>query len=257
MFYFLSKAIDFIVMPLSIIVLLLLYGLIVKNRPRARAATALGLVILYLISNTFLVRTALNWWERGPVNLSEVNGVYDVGILLSGGMMDATRPGQDHMVIGKRGDRVFQTFLLYKAGKIKKILITGASADQLLKEKKGETRLAADALVKWGVPADDIMFEENARNTRENATFSAKILRAKFPAGRYLLITSAFHMRRSAGCFAKAGIQTATFPADFYGNYYELRFQDFLVPDANAVASFNMLWHEWIGNIVYKVVGYT
>ncbi|MCE7066317.1 YdcF family protein [Dyadobacter sp. CY326] len=257
MFYFLSKAIDFIVMPLSIVFFLLIYGLIVSNNRKRKLLVASALLILFFISNNFLVNKALNWWEAKPVNLSEVKGVYDVGVLLSGGLMDANAPGEDHAVLGKRGDRVLQTFLLYKAGKIKKILITGTSNDQLMLEGKGETRLAAALMVQWGVPASDILFEEKARNTRENAKFSAQILNKKYPDGKFILITSAFHMRRSAGCFAKAGIQAATFPADFYGGYYDLQLQDFLIPDPDAIAYFSMLWHEWIGNVVYKVIGYT
>ncbi|MCF0063992.1 YdcF family protein [Dyadobacter chenwenxiniae] len=257
MFYFLSKAIDFVAMPLSIVFFLLLYSLFVKNRKRGKSAAIIGFVLLYLISNTFLVNSALNWWEPKPVNMSELNGTYDVGVLLSGGLMDANHPAEDHAVLGKRGDRVLQTYLLYKAGKIKKILITGSSSSELMLEGKGETRQAADLMVQWGVPAADILFEEKARNTRENAMFSSIILKKRYPAGKFLLITSAFHMRRSAGCFAKVGIHAATFPADFYGGYYSLRLHDFLVPSPDAIASFSMLWHEWIGNIVYKLVGYT
>jgi uncharacterized SAM-binding protein YcdF (DUF218 family) len=257
MFYFLSKAIDFIAMPFSIVFFLLLYGVLVRNLRKKRLAITTALLILYLISNTFLVNKALNWWEPKPQNFGNIKAPYDVGVLLSGGLMAANQPDEDHLVLGKRGDRVLQTFLLYKSGKIRKILITGTSSDQMMREGKGETRLAAALMVQWGVPAQDIIFEEKARNTRENAKFSAQILKARFPEGKYLLITSAFHMRRSAGCFAKVGIQAATFPADFYGGYYDLQFQDFFIPVPNALAAFSMLWHEWIGNVVYKVVGYT
>lgn len=257
MFYFLSKAIDFIAMPFSIAFFLLLYGVFVRNVWKGRFAVTVALLILYVISNSFFVNKALNWWEPRPKNLSEIKKPYDVGVLLSGGLMSANVPNEDHLVLGKRGDRVLQTFLLYKAGKIKKILITGISSEQMMREGKGETRLAAKLLVQWGVPAQDIIFEEKARNTRENAKFSAKILKARFPSGKYVLITSAFHMRRSAGCFAKVGIQAATFPADFYGGYYDLQLQDFFIPEPNALAAFSMLWHEWIGNVVYKLVGYT
>ncbi|MCE7071733.1 YdcF family protein [Dyadobacter sp. CY327] len=257
MFYFLSKAIDFVAMPLSIVFFLLLYSLFTSRRKARKIAAISAFVVLYLISNTFLVNAALNWWEPRQVNLGDINEVYDVGVLLSGGLMDSNHPDEDHPVLGKRGDRVLQTFLLYKTGKIKKILITGTSSDQRIFLGKGETRLAARLMVKWGVPAEDIIFEEKARNTRENAKFSAAILKQKFPSGKYVLITSAFHMRRSAGCFNKVGIQAATFPADFYGVYYQLRLQDFLIPDPGAIAAFSMLWHEWIGNVVYKLVGYT
>ncbi|WP_229253688.1 YdcF family protein [Dyadobacter sp. NIV53] len=152
---------------------------------------------------------------------------------------------------------LLEAFLLYKAGKIKKILISGTSQPYLMAAKKGETRLAAQLLLDWGVKAGDIIYEERSRNTRENAIFSARILRSKFPGGKYLLITSAFHMRRSLGCLAKVNIDADAFPADFYGGEYPLDFQFLFVPNSNALAYFDLLWHEWTGYIMYKLVGYS
>jgi uncharacterized SAM-binding protein YcdF (DUF218 family) len=256
MFYFLSKAIDFVVMPLSIILLLLIYALLVKNARRSKQIVGLVLILLLLVSNSYLVMKAFNWWEPSLVNTHDLKEEYEVGILLSGGLIASKKPDAEQAFLGNHGDRVLQTFQLYKAGKIKKILITGTSQDFMMEQGKGETRMAAALLVKWGVRASDIVFEEKARNTRENAVFSAAIIRKNFPAGRYLLITSAFHMRRSAGCFEKAGIKTDTFPADFYGGYNKLTFKNAFRPDPNAIADFNTLWHEVIGFIVYSAVGY-
>lgn len=257
MFYFLSKAIDFLIMPLSIIFLMMLYGLATKNNRKRKLVLMLSLVLLSLFSNTWLVNKAFTWWEPRPVNINTVDGTYDVGILLSGGLIGANVPDEDHAVLGSHGDRVLQTFLLYKAGKIKKVLITGTSSATMMEAGKGETRRAAALMVKWGVPAQDVIFEENARNTRENALFVARILNQKFPGGRYLLITSAYHMPRSAGCFAKVRVKTDQFPADYYGSYYPLAFKNTLIPDPYALAYFSFLWHEWVGYIMYKLVGYS
>lgn len=255
MFYFLSKAIDFLIMPLSIVFFILIYAFLAKSDRRRKLAVGLVIVLLLLGSNSYLVTKAINVWEPKFVNLAEVKGTYDVGILLSGGLIAFTTPRQDHPSMGNYGDRILQTFQLYKSGKIKKILITGTSGPLLIAKRLGETRQAASLLVSWGVPAHDIVFEEEARNTRENAVFSARILNKMFPSGKYLLITSAFHMRRSAGCFEKAGIKTDSFPADFRGGYNRFAFQK-LIPDPDAFAYFCMLWHEFVGYVVYKAVGY-
>lgn len=257
MFYFLSKAIDFLVMPLSIIFLFMLYGLATKNNRNRKRVLSFTCILLFLFSNTYLTNRAFKWWEPKPVNISDLRGIYDVGILLSGGLIGANIPWEDHATLGSHGDRVLQTFLLYKAGKVKKVLITGISPKTMMEAGQGETRRAAGLLVKWGVPAQDIIFEENARNTRENALFSAKILRNRFPGGRYLLITSAYHMPRSAGCFAKVRVKTDQFPADYFGSYYALSLKDAIVPDPDALANFSFLWHEWVGYIMYKLVGYS
>lgn len=255
MFYFLSKAIDFLIMPLSIVFFILIYSFLTKNNRRRKLAVGLVIVLLLLASNQFLVMKAINAWEYRFVNLDEVKQTYDVGVLLSGGLITSVTPRQDHPSMGNHGDRILQTYLLYKHGKIRKILITGTSGEMMMARKLGETRQAASLLASWGVPAKDIMFEEKARNTRENAVFSGRILKKMFPSGKYLLITSAFHMRRSAGCFEKVGIKTDPFPADFRGGYNRFVIQK-LVPDPDAFAFFCMLWHEIVGFVAYKAVGY-
>ncbi len=255
MFYFLSKAIDFLIMPLSIVIFILIYSFVVKSDRRRKQAVGLVIILLLLASNSFLVLKAVNAWEHKFTNLDEVRETYDVGILLSGGLTTTSTPRQDHAALGNHGDRILQTYLLYKHGKIKKILITGASGDILMARRRGETRQAAALLASWGVPAHDILFEEKARNTHENAVFSSRILNKMFPSGKYLLITSAFHMRRSTGCFEKMGIQTDPFPADFRGGYNRFIIQK-MVPDPDAFACFCMLWHEFVGLVAYKAMGY-
>ena len=255
MFYFLSKAIDFLIMPLSIVFFILIYAYFTKSDRRRKLAVGLVVVLLLLSSNWYLVTKAINAWEHKFINLDEVRGTYDVGIMLSGGLMLTSTPRQDHPLMGNQGDRVLQAYLLYKHGKIRKILITGTSGEMQMARKFGETREAAALLVSWGVPAKDILFEERARNTRENALFSARILRKMFPEGKYLLVTSAYHMRRSAGCFEKVGIKTDPFPADFRGGYNRFVVQK-LVPDPDAFAYFCLLWHEIVGFVAYKTMGY-
>jgi uncharacterized SAM-binding protein YcdF (DUF218 family) len=256
MFFFLSKAIDFLVMPESLLLVMLAYGFFTKKHRHRKLVLGLAFVSFFLTANTYLVKKLFNGWEPRLRNINTLPA-YDVGILLSGGLMSSQKPSADHYAMGDHGDRVLQTYQLYKAGKIRKILITGTSSDLMMSLGRGETMEAADVLKRWGVPAQDIIFEQKARNTRENALFSARILKTQFAGGRYVLITSAFHMRRSAGCFEKAGIKTDIFPADFYGGYNKLSFQSAVVPDAEAFAAFSVLWHELIGFIVYKLVGYS
>ena len=256
MFYFLSKAIDFLVMPFSIFLILSFYAFCVKNYKRKKLLLIFSFSWLILISNSFVVNTAFNWWEYKYKNISDLDKIYDVGIVLSGGMISVPSLKADHPVMGIHADRFAEAFLLYKAGKIKKILISGTSLPYLMAVKRGETRLAAQLLLDWGVKAGDIVYEEQSRNTRENAVFCSGILKSKFPGGKYLLITSAFHMRRSLGCFAKVNIDTDAFPADFYGGDYPMNFQFLLVPSSNALSYFDLLWHEWTGYVMYKLVGY-
>ena len=256
MFYFLSKTINFLVMPFSICLILLLIGILSQHKKRKKIALLLCLGGMFFISNTYIVNKALLWWEYKLVNVQDIQKTYDVGIVLSGGLMNTPKFNSDHPGLGANADRFFHAYWLYKKGKIKKILISGISSASWMENNKGETKQAAQLLVQWGVLASDIIFEERSRNTYENAIFSGRILNKLFPKGDYLLITSAFHMKRSYACFTKAGITVDAFPANFYGINYSLEMRDYLVPDGNMIRYTNMLWHEWIGYLTYKAVGY-
>jgi uncharacterized SAM-binding protein YcdF (DUF218 family) len=255
MFYFLSKTIDFLVMPFCISLVLILFSIFTKKPKRKKPAVITAFLILFIISNPVIVNRAFLWWEPKPMNIGEVKKVYDVGVVLSGGLTSNFGLNADHVELGKHANRFYAAYLLYNAGKIKKILITGASPVSWIAAGKGESRQSAKILAKWGVPENDILLEEHARNTRENAIFSAKILNEKFPGGKVLLITSASHMKRSVGCFNKAGVNSDFFPCDFYG-VSGLGVEDFFVPDSEMVGYFDLLWHEWVGYVTYRIMGY-
>ncbi len=242
-------------MPFSISLILIIYGLGTKKLKRKRIAIISSFFILYLISNSFLINKAFNWWEYKPVNISEVKKTYDVGIVLTGGMISLSQTA-DHPGLGIQADRFLQAYLLYKNNKIRKILITGASQKSLRDAGKGEAQQAAALLVLWGVNPGDILLELNAKNTRENALFTSKILKAQFTGKSYVLITSSFHMRRATGCFKKVGISADVFPADFYGSDENTSFKEAVVPDPKIVGFSQLLFREWVGIIIYKIMGY-
>ena len=256
MFYFLSKTLDFLLMPFSIVLLLLLFSLIIRKKEYSRRAVLIALVTLYMISNGYLVNRAYNWWEHEPKNINSLLQTYDVGVVLTGGMISVPSLDVDHPGLGNHADRFMQAYLLYKTGKIRKILISGRDHPNKMAKKLGDGQAAAALLVQWGVAPGDIILEGTSRNTRENALNSAAILKSRFPEGKYLLITSAFHLRRAEGCFEKAGIETTSFPADIYGGNFNPTIKQILVPDPEVVGYSHLLWHEWVGYIVYKLVGY-
>ena len=67
-------------------------------------------------------------------------------------------------------------------------------------------------LLQLGIPADQILHEKSAINTRQNAEFSVRLLRG---SGRRsaLLVTSWFHTSRAHACFVTAApeMRFATF----------------------------------------------
>ena len=106
-----------------------------------------------------------------------------------------------------------------------------------------------------GVPEADILMEDKSRNTYENAQFTKKLLTRHPELNHFIIVTSAFHMRRATACFQKAGIPHDVFPADFYSADRLLRLEDF-IPAEEALGGWHKLFREVGGFIIYKIIGY-
>lgn len=252
MFFVISKILAFIITPLVWIVGLFLAGLLVKRQPLKKRLLITSFVMLWFFSNDFILDEFMRAWEVPAIDNSAINGQYDVGIVL-GGMIDYDQSFK--RVDFKDGaDRLFQAVELYKEGKIKRILLDGGSGS-LLKEWK-EAPVLHNYLVKIGLPDSVLVVEPNSRNTRENAVFAKHLLDSVAPHGRYLLITSASHMRRATKCFTKAGIATLAYSTDRHSGPRKFIFDHVFIPDISALQGWDELLHEWMGYITYKISGY-
>lgn len=193
-------------------------------------------------------------WEIHGTPIEKVKK-YEVGIVL-GGMFEYN---SDLKVLScRRGtDRIWQAITLYKTGKIKKIFISGGSGfviDRGLKEAT-QTR---EVLLKWKIPKQDIIIESNSKNTYENAVETKKVLNRSYPhIKKCLLITSAQHMRRAKAIFKKQNLNCDTFSTDLYTGPTRNYFWDqYFVPNVQTISDWNSLIKEWIGFVVYDVMGY-
>lgn len=257
MFYTISKLFTLFLMPFFWLFLSILFGLFAKNDTKRKNALKLAFFILFVFGNSILVSKVMRWWEPKTVELAQL-AHFDLGIVLGGSIIDDFKKPFDRVHFDPSADRLLQAFQLYKAGKIDKILITAGFVDIFGNiSKRNEATLSKDFLMLAGVPEKDILLETNSKNTHENALFSKQILsNHNLLNKKVLLITSAYHMKRSLACFQKQGINTTPFPACFaQTNVGLLSFYTF-VPDENSFALWFDLFHEWYGLAIYKIMGY-
>jgi len=95
------------------------------------------------------------------------------------------------------------------------------------------------------VPKNDVIGEENSRDTFENAVESQKIL-AQHGWKRYLLVTSAMHMPRSMLVFSARAPEPIAAPGDFFIGKFELTPFDVFPNEAVAPKIFATI-HEYLG----------
>lgn len=251
MFFVLSKVIYWLVMPTSLIAWLILASILIKKDRYKKGLRWLAFALFLFFTNPFIATVVMNTWEPEATPYDKIEHTYTYGIVLSG-ITNPNRPPFDRVQFNKGTDRIVHAMDLYRKGIIKKILVTGGSGTLTFEGNK-EAHALKDFLLSNGIPQIDILIEDKARNTRENALFVAEMVD---PSDRALLITSAFHMYRAKKCFQKVGLTVSTFATDHYGQPFHYTPDEMIIPSLNGLQVWTTLTKEWIGIIAYLVAGY-
>jgi len=244
---FLNKLLPVFVLPVGWVVLLVLFGLWKKKRWPLVAA----LGVLYFGSIPAVGGRLLGWVEsRHPaVPVAQVEPV-DAAVVLGG-------------ILGPRvGDGLVPNFLdtserfdagvmLIQAGKGRTLVFTGARMswrDTAATEGDELKRIA----VTRGVPADRIVVTRHVENTADEAAAVAELIKTN-GWKRIVLVTTAWHMPRSAEQFKKAGVDCTLFPVDFrFDRSRALVAIDF-VPRGEAWQQTETALRECYGRLFYRI----
>lgn len=92
------------------------------------------------------------------------------------------------------------------------ILISGG---EVFRGNGSEALVMQNILLSLGVDRQKIFCETESLNTRQNAMYSRKILERQ-QWRRIVLVTSAFHMQRAVGEFAKTELTVLPYPTGYY-----------------------------------------
>lgn len=255
MFFYFSQFLSFLAMPLTLVLLLLVTAAIFTPKSRGKKILWTGILLFVFFSNTFLSNLVLLSWEPPYKSFEEIPN-REIGIVLTG-VTNLNKTATDRTFFGKGADRITQALQLYRMGKIKKILITGGQGLNPT-NPYSEAELLKRFLIMAGMPETDILIEEKSLNTRENAVFTKEFLEKNGIATdqEFVLITSAFHMPRAKKCFDKVGLKTIPFPVDYYSHDLKYDLPEFLYPRPEALVNWQVLVKEWIGLVIYRLVGY-
>jgi uncharacterized SAM-binding protein YcdF (DUF218 family) len=233
----------------------LIIAYFIKNKKIGRKLLLISIIAFYLFSNRFICDEFIRLWEFDYPEKSSIDKQYDVGIVLGGGIINYDYD-KDRLILREQADRLLQAIDLYKQGKINKILLTGGTG-QIIHSNQYEASFLRRFSIKLGVPDSNIMVDSLSNNTYQNAVFSKEILGALYPnGGKYLLITSSLHMRRSLAVFNKAGIEVTPYPTSKIIGKRLYNFEHLFVPHVSSFESWSDLIHEWVGYIIYKIMGY-
>ncbi|HEY3278046.1 MAG TPA: YdcF family protein [Syntrophorhabdaceae bacterium] len=141
--------------------------------------------------------------------------------------------------------RVMAAYRLYLIDR-KPIILSGG--DYLGRETEAE--ITKRYLINLGVDKELIITETRARNTYENAYYTRVICEER-GFRRILLVTSAFHMRRSVMLFNKLSGPVTPFPAGSRASGAADPFS--WLPDIDNTVNVTAAVREYIGILFYKI----
>lgn len=256
MFFILSKIIWFIVKPSNFISFILLSGFCVfLRKPNAgRKLIYIGLALLLFSSLDFIPHYLMLLLEN-RISQGAISDKID-GIIILSGMVDKDASRSGSIELTEQADRIVEGVVLARRFPCAKLIITGSSGELTYGRKFIEADYLGTLAILLGVEEDRILVERNARNTHEHALELSKILSKEQD---FILITSAFHMPRSYGCFRKEGFKTIPYPVDYTTkvNLFKNISMDTFLPKLENLNVLNIAVHEWLGLFIYRLYNYT
>jgi uncharacterized SAM-binding protein YcdF (DUF218 family) len=171
-------------------------------------------------------------------------------IMLLTGVMKKTPFGLSY---NWAAERLIETVRLAHRYPKARVLILGGS--NLGSEFIESAELARRA-TQMGIDKTRIVIDQTSRNTRENAKNAMPLLRQTPGDGPVLLVTSASHMPRSMACFAKLyrdKRELIAWPVAFRGQLLRM---DAFIPRLYALQKSQIALHEYVGLLIYSLLGY-
>lgn len=248
MFYLIQMLYTTFLLPPGIF-LVALAALSIWLIPRdKKAARGLAMVtcIFYLASTGLVSGALIRSLEHRHTPPAHIRG--DVIIMLGGGAtLDTPNIGGAGHLSGYAANRLLTAAQLYQQLKVPVIV----SGGKVLETTGNEAEITARALVKLGVPLEQIIIENKSLNTTQNAAFT-KMLIDKHGFRQPILVTSAFHMERAVRQFTKTGQSVIPFPTDYQANIESRLTMQQLLPSATALVDTQLAVKEYIGLLVAK-----
>jgi uncharacterized SAM-binding protein YcdF (DUF218 family) len=249
MYFILSKVLAFLLFPLSYVFVLLLIAIFSKSTRNKKRYLLWGVGVLYIFSNSLLLNLVAKAWDVAPGKL-DAGKTYNAAIIL-GGFSSEAKKGEG--MFNTASDRFIQGVILQRTGRVKDLLISGGNGNLSFSTFREATwvKLQLQAVK---VPDSCILIEANSRNTMENAAYSKTLLLKHGRPGPYILVTSAFHMRRSMMIFKKKGVDVIAYPCNYLAGTGDFSLWD-LQPSADAMSKWSLYIKEGIGYVVNSISG--
>ena len=224
-----------------------------------RAAWGRHILLVSLLLTLLPVFSPLHHWLARPLEehlpLPELPEAVDGIVVLGGAVNTVITAARGMPSLNDAAERMTVALRLAQHYPDVPLLFTGGSSALLPSQQHiSEAEVARRFFMEAGLDPARLHFEDQSRDTFENARFSYQLMRPE-PDQRWLLISSAMHLPRAVGTFQQAGWQVIPYPVDYRSLPY-----DSWLPRPNVLANFmdiDQALREWLSLIAYRLLGRT
>lgn len=229
----LDKLLIALISPLGTTLALGALALLLASRQHKRGSWLLALLAWLWLGGWSLPVTShyVRGWLESPYPAVEPGQLPQAqAIVLLGGGIRPPEQGQTLPDLNSASDRVWHAARLFHAGKAPLLVLSGGSDPAV--SSTSEAQAMGGLMNDLGVPDTALLLEEHSRNTRQNAQFTADLLRQR-GVSHILLVTSALHMPRAVPLFEAQGFTVIPAATDHEARHH-FSCVDWL-PDASAL----------------------
>lgn len=251
MFFIFSKILGFATQPFTWIVILFALSFCYKNTLVKKRFHRLSVILFFVFSNAFILDEVNRAWEI-PYQLTQEK-IPANGVVL-GGM--SSYDAINKLIQFREGsDRLWQGVKLLKCDRLEKLIVSGGAGSILHQELKEADHIEA-YLQDIDLADSTYFFENQSKNTHENAVNTKKLFEQHQWPLKITLITSSSHMRRAKRCFEKQGFTVVSYVTNRISGPRKFELDHLFLPNVGTLYAWNELIHEIMGLLSYKMMGY-
>ena len=256
--YHLSSKLGWLLAPSNIIAMLALLGMLMMMAPGWRRSGS-ALAACGVCGTLAAGLSPLGNWaifpleQRFPAFVADGRDVDGI-IVLSGALEVSRSAARGEFAVNGAAERIFAFLDLARRYPHARLVYSGGGS-KLGSVPPPEAWTATEYLKTLGLPAGRLSIDTRSRTTWENARESQRLVRPA-PGELWLLVTSAWHMPRAMGSFARAGFDVVPYPVDFQTHGARDLVRPFTVV-SHGLQRLDLAAREWIGLVGYRLTGRT
>ena len=251
--FYLSKILNFFINPLyilSLAILIQLFTIFFLQSKKLVIFFSKLFLILFLIFgysplSNFLLSKIEDHIQTSKYPVQQLTGVIVLGGSFNSGLESKER---NEVSLNSSAERLTKALEIYKKNPRLIILFSGFSGE-LKPQGWSESDMAKKFFLDQGVKLDNLIFENQSRNTFENIKYSKDII-ANYK-GTWGLITSASHMPRSFFTFKKQSLILEPINVDYKTGTSRMFWINFNI--SSGLSNWSIILHELIGITYYKI----